>query len=179
MRKEYGLALRELFAGAMQRRLPDWRPLPAPRPWYWPGERLFVDQRDPAGWRVVVLQPDLKDHEAFDLGIGWSRLHRVPELSMRPSMESPRSSAARAREEFLGVLSDLVPGRADAMTRGWVIDTRSYSLDAAQILAALTERQVRIGAAQARALLAPFVEDAIDGLCRYGLPYLDECLSPP
>lgn len=57
--------------------------------------------------------------------------------------------------------------------------TRSYSLDAAQVLAALTERQVRIGAAQARALLAPFVEDVIDGLCRYGLPYLDECLAAP
>lgn len=84
MRKEYGKALRELFTTRMNAEFPEWLLVPAPKHWYWPGERVFVQDRSPGAWLVALLVPNLKDHDAFHNEVGWSLRNRVPELSMRP-----------------------------------------------------------------------------------------------
>lgn len=175
MRKEYGKALRELFAARMKADLPEWRSVPAPKTHYWPGERVFVQDSHPAAWLVVVLQPDLKDHDAFNVEIGWSIRRRAPELSMRPCADDPNSEAALNRDEYLVRLSDLIPekSRIDGWVDGWVIDPRTFSTDFQESFSALVERQTRMSAEQARSSLSPFVDDAVTALKRYGIPYLE------
>jgi hypothetical protein len=174
MRKEYGKALRELFAARMQADFPGWRAVPPPTPWYWPGERLYVLDNHPVAWLVIVLQPNLKDHDAFNVEVGWSVLRRVPELSMRPPPDDPHSDEAIQKDEYVCRLSELLPetGTQQGWTERWVIDRRTYSVDAAEILAAFTERLTRISAEQARSTLTPFVDDAMSALKHCGIPYL-------
>lgn len=177
MRKEYGAALRELFAARMKAELPAWREVPAPKAWFFPGERLYQRDDHPAAWQFILLQPDMKDHDSFEIEIGWSRLKRVPELSMRPSMEAPESAEALAREEYACRLSSLIPGRVREPAPGWILDARTYSTDFNQVMAAMTERQAKLSKDQARAAMAPFVDDAIAALRRYGLPWLEGRLA--
>ncbi|QGU32904.1 hypothetical protein [Thermochromatium tepidum] len=179
MRKEYGKALRELFTARMKADFPEWRPVSAPKQWYWPGERVFVQDSYPGVWLVVVLVPDLKDHDAFYVEIGWSIHKRVPELSMRPCPDDPRSEAALNRDEYLCSLGELIPGgdKLHGDVHGWVIDHRTFSVDSGEILTALLERQTRLGAEQARAAVSPFVDNAIAALAEYGVPYLKSRLS--
>ncbi|MDM4769189.1 hypothetical protein [Solimonas sp. SE-A11] len=176
MRKEYGAALRELFAARMKAEFPAWREVPAPKTWFFPGERLYVRDDHPAAWQVIVLQPDMKDHDSFDIEIGWSRLKRVPELSMRPSLESPDSAEALAREEYICRLSSLIPAR-DQPAPGWILDPRTYSTDFNQIMAAMTERQVKLTKEQARAAMTPFVDEAFAVLGDRGLSWLESRLA--
>lgn len=181
MRQEYGKALRTLFAEGIARRFGAWQPQPAGKPWYWPGERLYVCRRDDLWW-VVVLEPDCKDHDAFSLSVGWSRLNRVPQLSMRPSMEAPLSLQAMLRDEYLCPLPLLIPQRPrlHGHPAPWLIDPRSASRDPLDALAAFIDRQrSRPSAEEARAILAPLVEDALDALQRWGIPYLEELPQAP
>jgi hypothetical protein len=175
MRKEYGKALRELFAARMKAEFPEWRSVSAPKPWYWPGERIFVQDRHPAAWLLVILQPDLKDHDAFNIEIGWSIHRRVPELSMRPCPDNPNSDEAVNRDEYVCRLSDLLPERSNihGWVNGWVIDPRTFSANPEESFSALVERQTKISAEQARAAVSPFVENAVTALRRYGIPYLE------
>jgi hypothetical protein len=176
MRKEYGNALRHLFTERMRSELPDWRPVPPPKPWYWPGERLFVNDRHDPIWLIIVLQPDLGDHDAFNIEIGWSVHARVPELGMRPSLDGPNGVDPARQDEYLCRLSNLLPAehRLHGWVDGWVVDERTFSADPAATMAALVERQTRIDAEQARSRLAPFVDDAWSVLRDRGLPWLDE-----
>jgi hypothetical protein len=176
MRKEYGAALRELFAARMKTELPAWRELPAPKTWFFPGERLYVREDHPAAWQVLLLQPDMKDHDAFNIEIGWSRLKRVPELSMRPSLEVPDSAEALARDEYACRLGDMLPARGQPAS-GWILDARTYSTDFNQVMAAMTERQVKLGKEQARAVMLPFVDQAFAALRERGLPWLEGRLA--
>ena len=171
MRKEYGAALRELFGARMKTELPAWREVPAPKTWFFPGERLYVRDDHPAAWQVILLQPDMKDHDAFNIEIGWSRLKRVPELSMRPCMEAPDSAEALVREEYVCRLGDMLPARGQPAS-GWILDARTYSTDFNQVMAAMTERQVKLDKQQARIAMQPFVDDAFTVLRERGLPWL-------
>lgn len=125
------------------------------------------------------MQPDLGDHDAFNIEIGWSVHARVPELGMRPSLDAPNDGAAAGQDEYLCRLSALLPAdrRLHGWVDGWVVDERTFSADASATMAALVERQTRISAAQARAKLAPVVDDAWRALMDKGLPFL-EGLAP-
>ena len=171
MRKEYGKALREIFATKMQTDLPNWRPVRLPKAHYWGGERAYMLDIPSAAWLVIILEPNVKDHDAFDIEVGWSLHRRVPELGMRPCVEDPNSAEAVARDEYLCRLSDLV-GDQDYQN-GWVIDRRTFSSDPDETLAALIDRQTRISAEEARSAVFPFVEDALLVLARHGVPYLE------
>lgn len=178
MRKEYSKAVRDLFTARMQAELPEWRSVTAPKPWYWPGERVFVRDRHVAAWLVVVLVPDLKDHDAFSVEIGWSIHKRVPELSMRLCGDDPRDTTPLNRDEYLCQLSELIPNREKlhGYVASWVIDPRTFSMHTDEVQAALLERQTKLSAAQARSAVAPFVDDAILALTQYGIPYLESRL---
>jgi hypothetical protein len=95
---------------------------------------------------------------------------------MRPSLDGPNGVDPASQGEYLCRLSKLLPAehRLYAWVDGWVVDERTFSADAAAIMAALVERQTRIGAEQARSKLAPFVDDAWSVLRDLGLPWLDE-----
>ncbi len=175
MRTEYGKALRDLFTARMRTELSAWRAVTPPKSHYWPGERVFVLDQHPAAWLIVTLVPNAGEHDAFEVEIGWSVLHRVPELSMRPSPEDPRDSETLRRDEYACRLANLVPDRSDT-PGGWVIDPRTYSMDAHAILAALTERQTKRSPAEARAIVQPFVDDAMTTLLQVGVPYLESRL---
>lgn len=178
MRKEYGKALRELFTARMKADFPEWRPVSAPEHWYWPGERVFVQDHHPCAWLVVVLVPDLKDHDAFCVEIGWSLHKRVPELSMRPCPDDPGNEAVLNRDEYLCSLGELIPddNKPHNGEDAWIIDQRTFSTNADEIFAALIERQTRLSTEQARSAVTPFVENAIDALAKYGVPYLESRL---
>lgn len=181
MRQEYGKALRTLFADGMTRRFPAWKPLPGTNPWYWPGERLYVCPKEDLWW-VLVLEPDIGDHDAFSVSVGWSRLARAPQLSMRPSAEPPRSLQAMLRDEYLCPLSLLIPRRQRLYGHPlpWLLDPRSASRDPLDVLALFTHpRHGRPSAERARSELGPLVEDALEALQHWGLPYLEEMQSLP
>jgi hypothetical protein len=175
MRKEYGKVLREFFAAHMETTLPLWKPVKPPKSHYFPGERAFVLDRAPVAWLVIILQPNLKDHEAFDIQVGWSTLCRLPEISMRPCIEKPRSAEAQSRAEYVCGLRELAFGNEYA--NGWVIDERTFSADAAQIISLMMERQEKIADEKARETLAPLVDDAVSALIGVGVPYLESCLA--
>ena len=175
MRKEYGKALQQIFTERMQANFPAWRATPAPKTHYWGGERAFVLDDSATAWLVVILAPNLKDHDAFDIELGWSLHGRVPELGMRPSAEDPNSADAATRDEYLCRLSHLVGDQR--YHDGWVIDHRTLSTDPDEILSALTERQTKITAADAHAAVSPFVDDVMRMLDEYGVPYLEGRLA--
>jgi len=181
VRREYAKALRGLFATRMRSQLPAWRAVPAPRSHYAGGERVFVLDTDPRAWQVVVVAPSPKEHDAFDIEIGWSTRRRVPELGMRPSPGGPWSAEVIGRAEHLCRLSELIcdetapPAAVDGGR--WVIDRRTYSINPDDITAALVERQTRMSADQARLVVAPFVDDAMAVLVGQGLPYLETQLA--
>lgn len=175
MRKEYGKALRELFAARMETTLPSWKSVKPPKSHYFPGERAFVLDRAPVAWLVIILQPNLKDHDAFDIQIGWSTLCRLPEISMRPCIEKPRSAEAQGQAEYACSLRELAFENERA--NGWVIDDRTFSVDVTRIMAAMMERQEKITHEKACETLAPFVDDAASALIGVGVPYLESCLA--
>ena len=177
MRKEYGKALRDIFAERMQRDHPEWTPVAAPKPWYWSGERVYVQQRGPM-WLVLVLQPNLKDYESFHIEVGWSRLGRVPELSMRPSFATPGTPEALACEEYVCRLSELVPAAATdrELWDGWVVEPFVTAESVEESVAVMAARLEKIGAAEARARVAPHLEDAFGALVAFGIPYLEEAV---
>ena len=174
MRKEYGKALRKIFAAQMQTDFPNWRPVRPPKAHYWGGERAYMLDISPAAWLVVILEPNVKGHDAFDIEVGWSLHGRVPELGMRPCAEDPNSDEAVARDEYLCRLSHLVGNQE--YQNGWVMDGRTFSIDPDDALAALIDRQKRISPQEARTAVCPFVEDALLMLARHGVPYLESRL---
>ena len=168
MRKEYGQAVRELFAEGMAAAFATWTAVDVPRTHYWSGERAYVEDPGAETWGVVILAPNPKEHDAFDLELGWSRLGRVPQLSVRPSPDEPGGVAVATREEYLCRLSQLVPDRPD----GWVIDPRTLSLDPSDIMAALTDRETPLSKEKARETVRPIMAEALDALTHHGLPWL-------
>jgi hypothetical protein len=178
MRKEYGKALRDIFAERMRRDHPEWTPVAAPKPWYWSGERLYVQQRGQV-WLVLVLQPNLKDHESFHIEVGWSRLGRVPELAMRPSFATPGTPEALACEEYVCRLSELVPAAATSrdLSDGWVVEPLVIAESVEESVAVMAARLEKIGAGEARARVGPHLQDAFRVLVAYGIPYLEESLA--
>ncbi len=176
MRKDYGKALRELFAQGMAQRFPAWRAVTPPASHYWPGERVFVHEGHPVAWQVLIVGPDPKGREAFRVELGWSTLRRVPLLSMRPLPDDPRGSKAQAREEFVYALGDVMPDRKSC---DWVVQPApKLGSTVNAVVSALMSPQQPITAAQARAAVGPRVDAALAALAGpWGLSYLESCLQ--
>ncbi len=162
MRKEYGQALRTLFAQGMKARFPFAVAVQVDSPYRFPNHRPWLWKRDPEFWAWILLEQDAKGQDQFNVLMGWSRLARYPQLSMVPCAERPDEAASR--EEYLCRLPSLwtdedlwwkvrVPGRlADQVPR---------------------QGQGRIPAPVAREVMAPRVADALDRLQSHGIPWLE------
>ena len=163
MRKEYGKALRARFESLLAEHLPRFGPLGTKSDFLFPGERAYVAKADGA-WLVIVLAPSLKGQNAFHIEIGWSRLLRFPELSMRPSMdiEQTEDRAEFAAEEAMYRLP--LGARID---QRWLIETETLDID--RLLADL---DARIDAETARSRVHPVVEAAFEELRTNGMAYL-------
>lgn len=171
MRKEYGQALRALFTAEMQSRLPQFEPSQVKSKYLFPGERVFCwnPQESIRCW--IILQPNLKGHESFSVEIGWSKLARFPELSMRPSFSSPSEDRAEFDEpEYVCRLGK------DRLGEDYWAEVEAFrcGLTEAECMAILQEQLRPIPPEEAKAKVQPHVVDAVDRLVRFGVPYLEQ-----
>ncbi len=173
MRKEYGTAVRALFADALVAACPDFAPvkmvvaLAA-----YPGERPFRWTISTTTHAWIVLVPDLK-REGFTVEIGWSRLGRFPQLTARPSSARPHDAGPCA--EYLGRLGE-VAGGSD---RWWILEDLPLDANAEQMMAHLIAMTTPIPPDVARARAAPLVGEAVAEIVRSGIPFLRTHLLPP
>jgi len=171
MRKEYGKVLRQLFSAEMTNRLPRFLPVKVSSIHILPGERAFrwIPVEPIHFW--VLLCPDQKGREAFTVEIGWSKLGRFPELSMRPSFEAPSSRRDEfAMDEYVCRLGMLVSGR----DYWWELEALE-DLDSQEACMVYLQRKVNsVSPQEAIRVVRPHVEDAMEKLLLYGVPYLEE-----
>lgn len=166
MRKEYGAALREVFADRLARACPDFIPARKHSALTgFPGERAFCWRVSQALFQWVVLVPDQK-REAFFVELGWSRKGRFPQLTMRPSGIRPEK--AGPQEEYLCRLGELSRGS----DFGWPIEELATDASQDEVLSYIVAQTKPIAAEVARDRVVPRVEEAIRELVEYGLPFL-------
>jgi len=188
MGKAFNQAVRACFARSIAERLPRFEPWRGKSPTLFSGERV---------WRWVPLEPlhcfvllvtSPKGYNEFTVELGWSRLARFPELSMRPSPERPgRGEAEREREEYICRLPELAwgedrwwrvgeerasPVEADAAAEG----ARPEAI-AADLLAQAISQTRALSADEARRVAAPLVAEAIAQLATVGVPYLERFVA--
>jgi hypothetical protein len=172
MRKEYGAALREVFADRLARACPDFIPVTKHSALAgFPGERAFCSRVSDALFNWVVLVPDQK-REAFFVELGWSRKGRFPQLTMRPSGTRPEE--AGSEEEYLCRLGELSRGS----DFGWLIEELAMEASQDEMLAYIVAQTKPIAADVARDRVVPHVEEALRELVQYGLPFLRKHAQP-
>lgn len=171
MRKEYGKALRKLFSSEMKRRLPQFVPVKVSSIYILPGERAFCWTPAEPVHLWILLCPDQKDREAFTVELGWSKLGRFPELSMRPSFEAPSSGRDEfTLDEYVCRLGMLVSG----LDYWWELESLD-KLDSQDAYMAYLQAKVSpVSPEEATRIVQPHVEDAVEKLCLYAVPYLKE-----
>ncbi len=170
MRKEYGKALRKLFAEQMRETMPQFEAVKVQSMYFWPGDRAFrwAAGRNLTFW--IVLSPDKKGREEFTLLVGWSRRGRYPELSVIPCPEGPSPERKEfASQEYLTRLPSLWTDR-DVW---WVVERLRVPRSISELQASLKP----ISAEAATAAVAPRVREAIAELQEHALPYFEELRS--
>lgn len=171
MRKEYGKALRQLFSAEMNNLLPRFLPVKLSSLYILPGERPFRWIPVEAVHLWILLCPDQKGREAFTVEIGWSKLGRFPELSMRPSFRAPSSGREEfALDEYVCRLGMLVSGDDS----WWELESPADLNSQEAYLAYLQAKISSISPEEADRIVRPHVEDAVEKLCLHGIPYLEE-----
>ncbi len=176
MRKEYGKALRELFTVEMNARLPQFLPIKVSSIYLFPGERAFrwIPAEPIHLW--ILLCPHQKGREAFTVEIGWSRLGRFPELSMRPSLEVPSARRVEfAMDEYVCRLGMLVSGG----DYWWQLEDSELPDSQETYRAYLQSKTIPVTPQDAIQVVRPQVQDAVDKLRLYAIPYLEELHSSP
>ncbi|AKJ27381.1 hypothetical protein [Caldimonas brevitalea] len=141
-----------------------WQPVALKSDYVFPGERVFQRPGEAEGllfWCVLVPHQNL---EQFTFDIGWSRLGRFPELTMRPSLQRPLE--AFGLPEYFGRLGEVSSGQ----DLWWEVEP----FRAPRGLADLEKMVQPIPAETARARVTPVAERALDVLERVGVPYLLE-----
>ncbi len=170
MRKEYGIALRELFTELFVSSYPffEWVKKPSILPGFvtaWPGERAYRWPVTANQHAWVILVPDQK-REAFTIELGWSRKGRFPQLNMRPSFAQPEDAGPEG--EYLCRLGELAKG-TDCW---WVIEELPLCATQEQIMAYLMAQTKPISPETAGSRITPHVQEAIEEFERFGLPFL-------
>ncbi len=126
-----------------------------------PGERAFRKDVGPglALWCMVVPSQKM---ESFTVEIGWSRLERYPQLSVRPSPGSHEH--AHGREECVVRLGEVAFGT----DHWWEIEPVLIPRDADDLMRMIAP----VPAEVARSRVVPLIEEALALLERSGEPYL-------
>jgi hypothetical protein len=165
MRKEYGKVLRQYFSKKMKEKLPQFEEEKVKSMYLWPGERAFSQSFPDSLKCWIVLSPSLKDYDEFTVLIGWSTLGRYPEavpVAMLPSLDR----AEFRQEEYLTRL----PGLWTVKDPWWVVQPFEPALTVEQ----MTAKMAPISAKAAEEKVIPCVDDAINKVLDFGLPYLAE-----
>lgn len=166
MRKEFGKALRAFFPKAMKERLPLFREVNVSSIYCGPGERAFCREVSPSLHLWIVLSPSHKDYDMFTILVGWSRRGRYPELRMIPSFRMPDEGHGEFEEaEYLTRLPSLW-SRDD---NWWVIRKPLQELT----IEALMMQMETVPLEEAQRLVVPLVDDAVQAIERYALPYFE------
>jgi hypothetical protein len=117
------------------------------------------------------LCPDRKGREAFTVEIGWSKLGRFPELSMRPSFDTPSLRRNEFElDEYVCRLGMLVSGG----DYRWELEGLENP-DSLEAYMVYLQRKVNpVSPQQAIRVVRPHVKDAMEKLLLHGIPYLEE-----
>jgi hypothetical protein len=174
MKKEYGAALRKLFAEQMRVCFPEFVETKVSSRYFNPGDRAYVSAFPTGTWLWIVLSPHWKGVEEFTVHIGWSRKARYPESSAIPSAVMPNAGGnEREHEEYMTRLPYLWESRPDY----WVIDSFVAGATPEEALAQLMRSMEPVSKERAEAMVRPLVEDAIRALGERGIPYLESAVS--
>lgn len=166
MRKEYGKALHAAFEERMHETFPDFLPTKVQSKLTFPGERYFCRSVGDRLRLWVILVPSPKA-ESFTVEVGWSRLGRFPELSGRPSSRFPSPERTEfAQDEYFARLASLWTTHDP----WWEVEPFSMT----DIMENILRSASPVSPEAAREKVAPAVEDAIEKLRVYGVPYLTE-----
>lgn len=125
------------------------------------GERAFRKDVTPRLLLWCMLVPNQKV-ESFTIEVGWSKLGRYPELSVRPAPESREE--AWGRDEYLLRLGELSHGH----DHWWEIEPFRIVTDVDEMMRIMQP----IAPHEAQARVAPIVDEAFALLSRHGEPYL-------
>lgn len=74
-----------LFEKRMLQELPNFTRTEEKSLYIWPDEVVWVKDGESAKY-FVIFSPNAKGRDEFVIEIGWSKLHRFPELQRRPSL---------------------------------------------------------------------------------------------
>ena len=166
MRKQYGRALRELFAEGLAHASPEFEAVRKHEPLVGvPGERAFRRAVSPEVVQWLVVVPH-QQAEAFFVEVGWSRLGRFPQLTMRPSFVRPAD--AGPVDEVLLRLRELA-GENDM---GWTIEAPPLGGTRDEMLAYMVAQTAPLAPEVARARVAPLVGEALRMWVDVGRPFL-------
>ncbi len=145
----------------MAESLPRFEAVKTKSQYYWQGERLFQWAANDDFHCWIILYPKGND-ECFTVEVGWSRLSRAPELSMRPSAEDPDAALSSNPQEYVCRLGQLM----EESDRWWRVDRFD-----------LARAGTRIPAAEARERVTPAVESSIRALREYAMPFFDQAIE--
>lgn len=165
MRKEYGRVLRELFARRMHEELPEFSQAKLSTIYFTPGDRAFEKKLGDGTSLWINLNIDSK-LECFTIEIGWSDFGRWPELGMRPSPIRPENKAEFSEKEYLTRLPFLWT-EMDTWFEIEPFNPESSIKD-------LMKKMEPISKDEARDKVSPVVEDCIDRISEYAVPYLQQ-----
>ena len=165
MRKEYGKALRKLFGQKIQAKLPDYSPAKISNIYFTPGDRAFEKkvENEVSYWINLNVNQKL---ECFTAEIGWSAMGRWPELSMRPSPIRPDYNSEFEEREYITRLPFL-----------WTKDDYWFEIEPfkpGSDLESLKKQMEPIADDKVLERVAPVVEDCIDRIVQYAIPYFEE-----
>ncbi|MET0065219.1 MAG: hypothetical protein ABW076_02640 [Candidatus Thiodiazotropha sp.] len=165
MKKEYGKALRQLFAKRMQDEWPLFRETKVKTIYLFPGERAFLWVVSEQLYCWVVLSPSPKDYDQFTLLIGWSMLGRYPELNAIPSTRFPSADHEEFTEQEYLIRLPMLWTDKDPW---WVVRKFKPARNNQDLLAQVAP----IAPQQAIAQVMPRVDEALEKLRSHGIPYL-------
>jgi len=171
MRKECGKALRELFTAEMKTVLPQFLPVKVSSKYIFPGERAFrwIPVEPVHLW--ILLVPHHKGGEEFTVEIGWSKLGRFPELSMRPSLPGPSERRDEfALDEYVCRLGMLISGR----DYWWEVEHFEFPDSEEAWMAYLQSKVNPLSTQEAIQIVRPRVQDAVEKLRLHAVPYFEE-----
>jgi hypothetical protein len=171
MRKELSKAVRAEFTAAMGRRLPQFVPVKIDSRYAWPNSRVFRWAYDDVMHFFVEMFFDPKGDDAFTVEVGWSRLGRYPEVSVRPGF---RTGEEFAKAEYWCRLSHLYSATGGFWSLEEPDAAPGASGQGSGRSPAIGAGLPQIGVEEALTRVAPRVEDAVDKLVVHALPYLDE-----
>ena len=167
MRKEYGKALRKIFAERMKQELPKFEEVKIKSIYLPGGDRAYRWKASDMLHCWVVSSPSKKDRDEFTVLIGWSKKGRYPELSMVPCFDLPEPDRREfSNEEYLTRLPYL-----------WTKEDKWWVIKEFYVPGSIEELQASLAPVpeiEAKEAVEPLVVDAIDRIKEYGIPYLDD-----